>query len=147
MKKERSASPDGDSQFFLRNSKFEIHCLFDERDLIDLTKRGPAFHHLLQRRLTKEEHPFVFRRFFDLRGRAAIENHAANTIGEVEKFRDRRAAVEAGAVAFEASRAFPEGLVAIERRSESRLDEKRVGIFHFALALLAMAAAQPLTDD
>src|SRR6202030_4334532 len=86
--------------------------LLDKGDLVDFTKGGTPFHDLLQRGLSQEGHSFFFRRFLDLRGRPPIEDHPANPIGQIEKFRDRRAAVEAGAVALQAAFAFPERLAA-----------------------------------
>src|SRR5712692_5987372 len=96
-------------------SQFSVHrsSLLHERNLIDLTKRGASFHHFLQCRFSQEGHPLFFRRFLDLRRRAPIENHSANTIGEVEKFRDGRAAVESRSIALQAARALGEKLVAI----------------------------------
>src|SRR6266705_3312815 len=102
--------------------------LLNEGHLIDLSQRGSPFVDFLQGRLAQEGHPFLFGGFLDLGSRASIENHAANTIGEVEKFRDRRAAVETGAVAFEAASSLPERVVAIDSRIEARLDEERIGI-------------------
>src|SRR6266850_7753831 len=66
-------------------SAFCLLISFDECHLVDLTQRGAPFQHFLQRRLAEESHSFLVGRFLDLRCRAAVENHAANTIGEVEK--------------------------------------------------------------
>src|SRR5438132_9089182 len=68
-----------------------------ECDLIDFAQGGFPLAHFLQSRSAQEGHPFLVGRLLDLRGGAAVENHAANTIGEVEKFRDGGAAVEPGA--------------------------------------------------
>ena len=81
-------------------------------------------HHFPERRFAEEQHSFFFRGFLDLRGRAAVENHGSDTVGEVEKFRDRGAAVEAGAVALEAARSFAELLVR-GSRCGSRPDSTR----------------------
>src|SRR5713226_1984299 len=90
----RSRSASAAAYFCLLLSAFCIHHSLHERNLIDFPQGGSPFHHFLQRRLSQERHAFVFGRFLDLRCRASIEDHAANTIGEIEKFRDRRTAVE-----------------------------------------------------
>src|SRR5438034_10191537 len=93
---EAGALSAGHSSFILLPSS-----LFNEGHLIDFAKSRSPLGHLLQGRFAEEEHPLVFCCFLDLRGRAAVENHAANAIGKVEKFRDRGAAVETGAVALQ----------------------------------------------
>src|SRR5437763_12136423 len=99
-----------------------------EGDLVDLAQRGLSRHHFLERRLAEKQHSFFFCRFLDFRGRTPIENHGADTVGEVEKFRDRGPAVKACAVAVDASRAFPEFLAAVIGGIESRLDDEGIGI-------------------
>src|SRR5437762_4362760 len=110
--------------FCILHFAFCISFLLHERNLIDFTKGGRALHHLQQRRLAQEVHPFLFRGLLDLRGGTAVENHAANTIGEIEKFRDGGAAVESGAVAVDAAGALPELLAAVVAWVEARLDEE-----------------------
>src|SRR5213596_3415419 len=112
------------SSFEIRNSKF-ISSL-DKGHLVDFAERGAPFLHFLQRRLAQEGHSFLVRRLLDLRSRAAVENHAANAIGEVEKFGDRGAAMEAGAVALQTARPLLEDGVAVFGRIEAGLDEKGV---------------------
>src|SRR5438094_9809880 len=97
--------------------------LFNESNLIDLAQRRPPFHDFLQRRLAQKGHAFVFRGLLDFGSGTSIENHAANTIGQVEKVRDRQAAVETSAVASETSGASPEGLAAKQGGIQSRLDQ------------------------
>src|ERR1700747_1388867 len=98
----------------------------------------------MERRFAKEDHSFVLRRLLDLRRRAPVENHRADAVRKVEQFRDRGAAVEAGAVALQAPRPFVERLVAIVARVEARLDEEWVLVLHFVLALRTDAPDQPL---
>src|SRR5438874_2220178 len=119
----RSAQP-----FCILHSAFCISFLLDKRHLINLAKGGRPLHHLQQRRLAQEVHPFLFGGLLDLRGGTAVENHAANTIREIEKFRDGGATVESGAVAVDAAGPFPERLAAVVARVEARLDEERIGV-------------------
>src|SRR5690242_10041656 len=79
-----------------------------EGDLVDLAQRGLSRHHFPERRFAEEQHSFFFCSFLDLRGGPPVENHGSDTVGEVEKFRDRGAAVKTGAVAIDAPCAFPE---------------------------------------
>src|SRR3954471_17714759 len=79
-----------------------------EGDLVDFAQRGLSRHHFPERRFAEEQHSFFFRSFLDLRGRTAVENHGPDTVGEVEKFRDRGPAVKPGAVAVDAAGPFPE---------------------------------------
>src|SRR5437764_5220318 len=99
-----------------------------EGDLVDLAQRGLTRHHFPERRFAEEQHSLFFCSFLDLRGRTPVENHGADTVGEVEKFRDRGAAVETRSVAVDAARAFPELRAAELLRIESRLDDKGVRI-------------------
>src|SRR6266511_4215476 len=87
------------SAFCVRHSCPSLH----KCDLIDFSQSVSPFHYFLQRRLAQEGHSFFFRRFFDFRSGTAVEDHAANTMGEIEKFLDRRTAVESGAVALQAA--------------------------------------------
>src|SRR6266508_4871688 len=105
------------SAFCVRHSCPSLH----KCDLVNFSQRRSSFRYLLQRRLSQYGHSFFFRRFFDFRSGTAVEDHAANTIGEIEKFRDRRTAVESGAVALQAAFSFPEGLVSIKLRIQTRL--------------------------
>src|SRR5687767_12041262 len=100
--------------------RFSFLSLFDERDFVDLPQRGLSLLDLQQRRLAKEGHPLLVRGLLDLRSGTAIENHGPNTIGEVEKFRDRGPAVKAGAVALQAARSLVEGRAAEIGRIEPR---------------------------
>src|SRR5882762_8012532 len=99
-----------------------------EGDLVDLAQRGLSRHHFPERRFAEEQHSFFFRSFFDLRCRTAVENHGPDTVGEVEKFRDRGPAMKAGAVAVDATGAFPEFRSLKLFRVEPRLGDEGVGI-------------------
>src|SRR6266542_4101828 len=130
--------------FCILHFAFCISSLLHKRNLINLAKGGRPLHHLQQCRLSQEVHPFVFRGLLDLRGGAAVDDHAANTIREIEKFRDGGAAVESGTVAVDAAGALPERLAAIVVRVESRLDDERIRVADLVLALGADAAHQAL---
>src|SRR5204863_9486993 len=99
-------------------------CLLDKRHLIDLSQRRLPLHHLEKGRLAKECHSFFLRCLLDLRCGPAVENHASNTIGEIEKFRDRGASVEAGAVALQATAAFEERAALVVGRIEAGFSEE-----------------------
>src|ERR1041385_5216779 len=115
-KREERALSISHSAFRILHSSTSV----DERDLINLPQGRRSFHHFLQRRLAQEGHPFLFRGLLDLRRRAAIENHGADVIGEIEQLGDGLPSVEAGAVALQAARAFVELLSAEAARIEAR---------------------------
>src|SRR5688500_18698031 len=83
-------------------------CSFYERHLVDLSQRGHATQHLLDRGLTQEPHAFVASRFLDLGRRPARQDQLADVVGEVEQFADRDPALESGAAALHAPGAFEE---------------------------------------
>src|SRR3954471_11967755 len=114
-----------------------------EGDLVDLAQRGLSVHHFPERRFAEEQHSFFFRSFLDFRGRTAVENHGSNTVGKVEKFRDRGAAVEACSVAVDATGAFRKLPSAELLRIEARLDDEGVGILDLVPAGVADLAHQP----
>src|SRR3954453_8127698 len=118
-----------------------------EGDLVDLAQRGLSRHHFPERRFAEEQHSFFFCSFLDFRGRTAVENHGSDTVGEVEKFRDRGATMEAGAVAVDAAGAFPEFRAAELLRIESRLGDEGVRIRDLVAARVADFAHQPLRQD
>src|SRR5258708_35376889 len=118
-----------------------------EGDLVDLTQRGLSCHHFFEGRFAKEHHSLFFRCFLDLRSWTAVENHGPDTIGEVEKFRDRGPSVETGAVAIDAAGAFPEHFSLVRHGLETRLDDERVGICHLVPAGVADLAHEPLPEN
>src|SRR5258706_985771 len=118
-----------------------------EGDLVDLAQRGLSRHHFPERRFAEEQHSFFFRSFFDFRGRTAVEDHGPDTVGEVEKFRDRGAAMKAGAVAVDATGAFPEFRALILLRVEARLGDECVGECDLVPAGVADLAHQSLGQD
>src|SRR3954452_22273553 len=117
-----------------------------EGDLVDLAQRGLSRHHFPERRFAEEQHSFFFCSFLDFRGRTAVENHGSDTVGEVEKFRDRGAAMKAGAVAVDAAGAFPELRAAELFRVQARFDDERIGIRDLVLARVADLPHQPLRE-
>src|SRR5258708_1795988 len=119
---------------------------FHEGDLVDLTQRGLSCDHFLEGRFAEEHHSLFFRCFFDLRSGTSVENHGSNTIGEVEKFRDRSPSVKTGAVAVDAAGAFLEHLSLVRLGVEPRLDDERVGISHLVPAGVADLAHEPLRE-
>src|SRR5947199_4558607 len=118
-----------------------------EGDLVDLAQRGLSRHHFPERRFAEEQHSFFLCSFLDFRGRTAVENHGSDTVREVEKFRNRGAAVEPGAIAVDAAGAFPELRAAELLRIESRLDDEGVGIADLMLARVADFPHQALRKD
>src|SRR3954453_14783160 len=85
----------------------------DERYLVDLAQGRRSLQYFFQGRFTEEDHPLVVRRFLDLRGRTAVEDHGADAVGEVEQLVDRLPSVEAGAVALQAARSFEERVIEV----------------------------------
>src|SRR5215210_3038395 len=120
--------------------------LLDERHLVDLAQRRLSFRHFQQGRLAKEGHALLVRGLLDLRGGTAVEDHGSNTIREVEKFRDRGAAVETGAVAFETARALVEGPAAVHGRVEPGVDEQLLAVRRLAPAVVADLAHEALGE-
>src|ERR1035441_8583341 len=78
----------------------------DKRDLVDFPQGGDPHPHLFHRRIAQERHAVFLGGALDLRGGAAVQNHLANAVRQVQQFVDRRAAAEAGAAALAAAGAF-----------------------------------------
>src|ERR1035441_9052643 len=77
----------------------------NERNLVDFPQGGDSAAHLLHRRIAQECHAVFLGGALDLRSGAAVQDHFADAVGEVEQFVDGRAAAEAGAAALEIGRA------------------------------------------
>src|SRR6185503_20134268 len=122
---------------FLMESRSGIVGLFDKRDLIDLFQGRDALARFGERRIAQEGHALVAGGAANFGGRAFVENHFADFLGEVEEVVNRAAAAESGAAAFETSRAFVKCDVAPLFRVESAFDQKRVRIFHRDFAVRA----------
>src|ERR1035441_4333634 len=78
----------------------------DERDLVDFPQGGDSQAHLFHRRIAQEGHAVFLGGALDLRGGAAVQDHFADAVGEVQQLVNRRTAAEAGAAALEAAGAF-----------------------------------------
>ena len=62
--------------------------LLKERHLIDLAQRRDPRADLAQARIAEEGHALFPGHALDLRSRAAVDNHLADAVGEIEKLAD-----------------------------------------------------------
>src|SRR6202030_527534 len=92
-----------------RVSGRRVEMLLNESHLIDFFQRSDAFADLVQTALAQRDHAFFAGDAFDLGCGPAINNHLADTIGEVQELADGRAAVESRAGALQAAGAFHKG--------------------------------------
>src|SRR3974377_1784374 len=77
--------------------------LLNEGHLVDFPQSGQAISHLGQSAQPQRNHTFSNRRALDLRGRPPVHNHFADMIAQVQQLADRRASVESGPRALQAS--------------------------------------------
>src|ERR1035438_6111580 len=61
----------------------------DKRDLVDFPQGGDSPAHLLHRRIAQEGHAVFLGGALDLRGGAAVQDHLANAVRQVQQFVDR----------------------------------------------------------
>src|ERR1019366_10106703 len=78
----------------------------NKRNFVDFPQGGDSPAHLLHRRIAQESHAVFLGCALDLRRRAAVQDHFANAVRQIQQFVDRRAAAEARAAALEAAGAF-----------------------------------------
>src|SRR5580704_2237731 len=109
-------------------SRYEL-VLVNERHLIDLPQSGYSGANLRETALTQRNHTFFNSGSLDFGGRTAVHDHLSNVVGQVQQFADRGAAVIAGSRAFQATRAFREGVSRNSGRVQSRLANFLRGVF------------------
>src|ERR1035437_3240098 len=119
----------------------------NKRNFVDFPQGGDSQAHLFHRRFAQEGHAVFLGGALDLRSRAAVQDHFADAVGEVEQFVNRRPAAEAGAAAFEAAGTFHQRNMAPFIGVETAFDQHRIGVLDFALAVLANLAHQALGQD
>src|SRR5208282_1062804 len=78
----------------------------DKGDLVDLFQSGKSAAHLVQSRFAQEAHAFFAGGFPDFRGRPLLQNHLANTVGQIQKFMNRRPSLESRPRALNTSLSF-----------------------------------------
>src|SRR6266849_1027844 len=121
--------------------------LLNERHLIDFAQRCGAHFHLGQAAVAKRNHTLLDGRALDFGCRAAVHNHLADMVGQVQEFADGSAAVIAGAGAFEAACAFGKTKFEGARRIDAAFAQLLRGEFLRALAIFANEANQSLGHD
>src|SRR5271155_2493863 len=82
--------------------------LVNESHLIDLFQRGKTAAYFGEPALAKGNHTLFNRRALDFGSGAAVHNHFANMVGQIQQFADGGAAVITSPRAFQAARAFHE---------------------------------------
>src|SRR5258708_17642502 len=79
-----------------------VEILLNESHLVDFFQGGDPTADFCQPALAQSDHAFFPRDPLNLRGRPAIHNHFADSVGHVQQLADGRAAVESGAGTFQA---------------------------------------------
>src|SRR5271170_6394382 len=64
----------------------------DKGDLVDLFQSGETAPYLVERRFPEEAHALFTGGFPNLRSRLPIQNHFADTVGQIQQFVDRGSA-------------------------------------------------------
>src|SRR6266849_4611763 len=121
--------------------------LLNERHLIDFAQRCGAHFYLGQAAVAKRNHTLLDGRALDFGCGAAVHNHFADVIGQVQELADGGPAVIAGAGAFEAACAFGKTEFEGARRIDAAFAQFLRGKFLRALAIFANEANQALGHD
>src|ERR1039457_4584623 len=66
----------------------------DKRNFVDFPQGGDPPAHLLHRRIAQEGHAVFLGGAFDFRSGAAVQDHFADAVRQIQQFVDRRAAAE-----------------------------------------------------
>src|ERR1039458_7339939 len=119
----------------------------DKRDLVDFPQGGDPPAHLLHRRFPQEGHAVFPGGALDFRGGAAVQDHLADAVRQVQQFVNRRTSAEACAAALEAAGAFHHRHVAPFIGVEPAFHQHRIRILDFPLAVLADLPYQALRQD
>src|SRR5216684_127995 len=130
-----------------RGSWRRVAMLLNESHLVDFFQCRDAGADFGQAALAQRDHAFFAGDALDLRGRAAIHNHFANAVGEVQQLADGRAAVESGAGTFQASGALDQRYGRPHRGIEAGFGQFLGRMFLRPLAVGADYADQALGHD
>src|SRR5580704_7970789 len=118
--------------------------LVNECHLIDFAQCGDAFANFCEATVPQGNHTFFDGCTFDFGGRAAIDNHFAYAVGEIEQFANSGAPVVASARALEASSTFGERILLPNGGIKTGLAEFGFAVLLGALALRANNADETL---
>src|SRR5579885_1974882 len=124
-----------------------VAALLNESHLIDFLDGGNASANLGEAAFAQRDHAFFAGDALDFGGGAAIDNHFADAVGQIEQFADGGAAMVAGAGAFQATGALGEDDVAPGGRVQAEFAEFLGGVALGLLAVFADHANQALGQD
>src|ERR1035438_3341417 len=124
-----------------------VALLLNERHLVDFLYAGNALANLAQAALAQRSHTFFPGDALDFRGRAAVDDHFTNAVGQIEQFADRGTAMVASAGALQASDAFYELHAGPGSRIKAGFLQLGVREFLRALAIGTDDADQALGHD
>src|SRR5580692_1867015 len=121
--------------------------LVNECHLVNFAQRGGALANFCEATVPQGNHTFFDGGTFDFGGRAAVDNHFTDTVGEIEQFANSGAAVVASARTFEAASAFRERVLLPNGRIKTGLAKFGFGVLLGTLALRADNANKTLGHD
>src|SRR5579864_3066632 len=79
--------------------------LLNESHLVDFLERRDALAHFLQRGVPQERHAFLAGGPLDFRSGAAVDDHLANMVGQIQELGNGAASAKSRAGTFQAARA------------------------------------------
>src|SRR5277367_6008823 len=121
--------------------------LVKERHLIDFAEGGGAAADFGEAGIAQEGHAFFFRDALDFRSGAAIDDHFADVVGEIEQLGDGGASAIAAAGTFQAAGAFVERNLGPLGGIEAGFFEDFRGVLDLFFAIFADDANQALRED
>src|SRR6266851_3672499 len=121
--------------------------LFNESHLVNFFYAGDARANLGQPAFAQSDHALFASDALDLRSRAAIHDHFADAVGQVEQLANGGAAMITGARAFQAPGALGKRDVPPDNRIDSGLLQFLGRIFSWLLAIRTDHANEPLRHD